>query len=230
MSGAVDAAAAELGSEAPATSVFAGDVQQLQQMLRRSLSSEEKFAYALSAFDTVRVSIREGRFDTSWPSVHCLARRLRAVIRTTTRRRLAALPSSIYLDAQLVGIDTHGRPTDIFSAIYRRDKAGFEFGAVKVFYGCADADADADAEWKLSQLLDSQFSASPHRSHVVQYIERVDLGKERVALLMPLYARSLHQLVVCSLTGWATAANGSRRAAGTGPAALPAHCALRREG
>ena len=59
----------------------------------------------------------------------------------------------------------------------------------------------ADGEWRVSLLLDAAAAAAPagavllDRARVVRYSNRFDLGRGRAALFMPLYARSLHQLV-----------------------------------
>lgn len=150
----------------------------------------------------MRAAIREGRFVTTKESVRNLRAQLLGHVHTTTRRRLSSLPgpAGLYLDGLLKGADTRGRPSDLFYAVRVEDGA---VGAAKVFYtpaplpGAGPGAASAGAEWRVSQQLDAvaPTAGAELRQHVVRYSSRFELGSGREALFMPLYVRSLQQLV-----------------------------------
>jgi hypothetical protein len=154
----------------------------------------------------VRVALRERRFDTGRASMRLLLAQLNGRVKTTTQRRLSSVAGGLCLNGLLAGGDARGRASDLFCAVRVADGA---VGVVKVYYAAAapswgpeDAPAvTADGEWRVSLLLDAAAAAAPagavllDRARVVRYSDRFDLGRGRAALFMPLYARSLHQLV-----------------------------------
>ena len=187
-------------ADARGAAVFAADVELLENTLRRILTPLQREAFSAREFDYARVALREGRFDCSRASGALLLAQLDGRVRTTTQRRLSTTVGGLYLDGLLAGGDMRGRAADIFCAVRVADGA---VGAAKLFYAAPlstfdDAPtATADGEWRTSQLLDAT-AAADHglaRARVVRYSERVDLGRGRTALFMPLFVRSLHQLV-----------------------------------
>jgi hypothetical protein len=197
-----ESAAAASASAAPSSSAspsFESDAALLEDALRSTLSPAQREAFRAREFDYARVALRERRFDTGRTSMSLLLAQLNGRVKTTTQRRLSSAAGGLYLDGLLAGGDVRGRAADIFCAVRVADGA---VGASKVFYAAAPSSADspaatADGEWRVSQLLDAAAAAGAglDRARVVRYSDRLDLGHGRAALFMPMYARSLHQLV-----------------------------------
>jgi hypothetical protein len=195
---------------AAAAPSFASDVALLEDALRSALSPAQREAFRAREFDYVRVALRERRFDTGRASMRLLLAQLNGRVKTTTQRRLSSVAGGLYLDGLLAGGDARGRASDVFCAVRVADGA---VGVVKVYYAAAapsgepeeDAPAvTADGEWRVSLLLDAAAGAAAaappgaallDRARVVRFSDRFDLGRGRAALFMPMYARSLHQLV-----------------------------------
>ena len=195
---------------AAAVPSFASDVALLEDALRSALSPAQREAFRAREFDYARVALREGRFDTGRASMRLLLAQLNGRVKTTTQRRLSSVAGGLYLDGLLAGGDARGRASDVFCAVRVADGS---VGVAKVYYAAAapsgqpeDAPAaTANGEWRVSLLLDAAAAAAAaaagagatllDRARVVRYSDRFDLGRGRAALFMPMYARSLHQLV-----------------------------------
>jgi hypothetical protein len=183
-----------------AAPTFESDVALLEDALRCGLSAAQRDAFRAREFDYARAALREGRFDVGRASCARLVAQLDGRVRTTTQRRLSSAEGGLYLDGLLAGGDARGRAADIFCAVRVFDCA---VGAAKVYYAsppASGAASAADGEWEASRLLDAAAAAGGgagglSRACVVRYTDRFDLGRGRAALFMPLYARSLHQLV-----------------------------------
>jgi len=146
----------------------------------------------------VRAALREGRFVSDRAHDALLLAQLDGLIRATTLRRLSSAGSGLYLDG-LVGAGSRGRSADIFRALRVLDGA---VGAAKVFYAAPPGSGGGGAaarEQAVSHLLDTAAAetgapAGSARARVVRYSDSFDLGRDRTALFMPLYVRSLHAL------------------------------------
>ena len=176
---------------------FETDISLLENLLRRVLTPLQREAFRAREFEYARVALRERRFDTSRDSCALLLSQLDGRVKTTTQRRLSTTAGGLYLDGLLAGGDVRGRLADLFCAVRVNDGA---VGAAKVYYAPPPGfDHLADCEWRTSQVLDGTATGGSldglTRSHVIQYSDRLDLGRGRIALFMPLYVRSLYQLV-----------------------------------
>ena len=112
-------------------------------------------------------------------------KKLREFITTTARRRVS-LSTGYFFDVRLGGTEHRARPADFYFAL-----AGTQPGLyVAKVYG-SDATAVASKEWQLSERL----HGGGKLDFIVKYIDNIDAGSGRRALMMPFFARNLEQLL-----------------------------------
>jgi len=127
-----------------------------------------------------------------------LVKKLTNIITTTTRRRISTA-SGYYFDGRLGGTEARQRPSDLYFVLSCNDPA-LLIG--KVY--SADLAPIATKEWELSTQLDG--SSVLGRDRIVTYSNCFDVGGHRMALIMPVYIRTLEQLVRHEFSGLPTPA------------------------
>lgn len=192
------APAASAGGGAGGAPTFDSDVLLLEEVLRQKLSPAQREAFRAREFEYARRALRERVFVASTDSCRLLLAQLDGRVKTTTQRRFSNTAGGLFLNGLLAGGDVRGRTADLFCAVRVDDGA---IGVAKVYYAPEfGARATADSEWHVSHILnDTSATRSLTRAYVVRYSHRVDLGRGRTALFMPLYVRSLHQVINESL-------------------------------
>jgi hypothetical protein len=191
-------------------------LNRLQDLLRRNLSPSEKDAFARAELKADREDLANN-VPFAPPALERLVERLKTVV--TTRKRLQiATATGYYFDGQLSSSEGRARPC----ILYRVVTPAGRVGVAKVYF--ATEAAAAHKEWELSRALapsemraagdvaaaatsaatrehDATTAAAPQQlplggTHpLVHYEARLELDNNRVALCMPLFACTLHDLL-----------------------------------